>query len=77
MIQQCDFPAGGFGIGGIEPAASGAYVDRDGDIWEKSGDGWHLLLQQGVEVDPDSAWDWTEGCVRDYAPFAPVVAEIR
>ena len=74
MNRQYDFQAGGFGATGIEPEVSGLYVDRDGDIWEKGADGWRLLLQRGVAVDPGSLWDWTEGCVREYAPFAPVGA---
>lgn len=73
MLEQCDFPSG-FGESGVEPAADGFYVDRDGDIWEKQDDGWRLILQRGVSVDPKSLWDWTEGHVRDYAPFMPVVA---
>lgn len=59
---------------GIEPESTGMYVDRDGDMWEKRDDGWHLMLQRGVAVDPASFWDWTEGHVRDYAPFLQVLA---
>ncbi|MFF2557653.1 hypothetical protein ACFVUS_42110 [Nocardia sp. NPDC058058] len=73
MLEQSDFP-GGFGESGVEPAADGFYVDRDGDIWEKQDHSWRLILQRGVAVDPMSLWDWTEGHVRDYAPFAPVGA---
>lgn len=75
MRQQYEFPSG-FGASGIEPAADGFYVDRDGDIWEKRDSGWRLILQRGVAVDPKSLWDWTEGHVRDYAPFAPVGAGV-
>ncbi|WP_327144081.1 hypothetical protein [Nocardia sp. NBC_01327] len=71
MLHRCDVP-NGFGNTGIEPENAGLYIDRDGDIWEKRDDGWRLLLQGGVAVDPLSLWDWTEGHVRDYAPFAPV-----
>ncbi|WP_067701697.1 hypothetical protein [Nocardia jejuensis] len=70
MVQN--FPRG-YGDAGVEPARDGLYVDRDGDMWEKQGYGWRLLLQRGVAVDPMSLWDWAEGHVRDYAPFAPVV----
>jgi|GEM_PF-4258995 hypothetical protein len=55
-----------------EPHAAGYYLDRDGDIWEKEEQGWRLILQRGVAVDPVSLWDWVEGHVRDYAPFMPV-----
>ncbi len=55
-----------------EPRATGYYLDRDGDIWEKEEQGWRLILQRGVAVDPVSLWDWVEGHVRDYAPFMPV-----
>ncbi|WP_067828047.1 hypothetical protein [Nocardia inohanensis] len=75
MSQQSDFPRG-FGETGIEPDHVGFYVDRDGDIWEKQPHGWRLVLQRGVAVDPLSLWDWTDGHVRDYAPFAPVGAGI-
>ncbi|MFC9999034.1 hypothetical protein [Nocardia sp. NPDC127526] len=71
MMHQ--FPAG-FGAAGAEPEDVGFYVDRDGDIWEKRPDGWRLVLQRGVPVDPKSLWDWIEGHVRDYAPFSPVGA---
>ncbi|MEV6101149.1 hypothetical protein [Nocardia sp. NPDC051981] len=73
MTKPVDFPRG-LGETGIEPESTGMYVDRDGDIWEKRDDGWRLILQRGVSVDPKSLWDWTEGHVRDYAPFMPVVA---
>ncbi len=59
--------------GSVEPNAQGYYLDRDGDVWEKESQGWRLILQRGVAVDPVSLWDWNEGCVRDYAPFMPVV----
>ncbi|MTE15939.1 hypothetical protein [Nocardia aurantiaca] len=72
-MKRVDFP-GGLGATGIEPEDAGMYLDRDGDIWEKQEDGWRLILQRGVSVDPMSLWDWTEGHVRDYAPFMPVVA---
>ncbi|MFI1917483.1 hypothetical protein [Nocardia sp. NPDC020380] len=67
----------GFGEPGVEPERAGYYVDRDGDIWEKQEDGWRLVLQRGVEVDPMSLWDWTDGHVRDYAPFTPMVGAGR
>ncbi|WP_162958272.1 hypothetical protein [Nocardia yunnanensis] len=73
MTERVDFPKG-MGESGDEPPNSGMYVDRDGDIWEKGEGGWRLILQRGVAVDPRSLWDWTEGHVRDYAPFLPVVA---
>ncbi|MGW4248529.1 hypothetical protein [Nocardia sp. NPDC004722] len=73
MAKRLDFPRG-MGDGGVEPENSGMYVDRDGDIWEKDEGGWRLMLQRGVAVDPNSLWDWTEGHVRDYAPFMPVSA---
>lgn len=59
--------------GSAEPSAAGYYLDRDGDVWEKEAQGWRLILQRGVAVDPVSVWDWVEGHVRDYAPFMPVV----
>lgn len=58
--------------GSTEPPAMGYYLDRDGDVWEKEAQGWRLILQCGVVVDPVSLWDWDEGHVRDYAPFIPV-----
>ncbi|MFI6868170.1 hypothetical protein [Nocardia sp. NPDC050406] len=58
----------------IEPQAVGLYWDRDGDIWQREEDGWRLILQGGVSVDPISLWEWEAGCVRDYAPFTPVSA---
>ncbi len=58
--------------GSAEPSAAGYYLDRDGDVWEKEAQGWRLILQRGVAVDPVSLWDWVEGHVRDYAPFMPV-----
>ncbi|WP_460729310.1 hypothetical protein [Nocardia heshunensis] len=73
MAKRLDFPRG-MGDAGVEPENSGMYVDRDGDIWEKDEGGWRLMLQRGVAVDPNSLWDWTEGHVRDYAPFTPVLA---
>ncbi|GAM45883.1 hypothetical protein [Nocardia seriolae] len=73
MAKRLDFPRG-LGETGIEPERTGMYVDRDGDIWEKREDGWRLMLQRGVAVDPMSLWDWTDGHVRDYAPFMPVSA---
>lgn len=76
VVKRLDSPRG-MGEAGTEPQDTGMYVDRDGDIWEKQEDGWRLILQRGVEVDPMSLWDWTEGHVRDYAPFMPVVAAMR
>ncbi|MGV9665824.1 hypothetical protein ACWDUL_12800 [Nocardia niigatensis] len=64
-------PARGEVVNAWEPAAFGLYVDRDGDLWEKEPRGWRLRLQDGVAVEPDTLWDWTEGCVRDFAPFIP------
>ncbi|MFE3191006.1 hypothetical protein ACFXHA_18485 [Nocardia sp. NPDC059240] len=75
MAKRLDFPRG-MGDVGVEPENSGMYVDRDGDIWEKNDSGWRLMLQRGVAVDPNSLWDWTEGHVRDYAPFMPVLARL-
>lgn len=54
---------------GWEPGVFGLYRDRDGDIWEKEARGWRLRLQDGVEVDPDTVWNWAEGPVFEYAPF--------
>ncbi|MTJ61356.1 hypothetical protein GL309_07340, partial [Nocardia seriolae] len=59
MAKRLDFPRG-LGETGIEPERTGMYVDRDGDIWEKREDGWRLMLQRGVAVDPMSLWDWTD-----------------
>ncbi|MBF6133385.1 hypothetical protein IU501_10280 [Nocardia otitidiscaviarum] len=56
----------------VEPEISGFYLDRDGDIWERRSEGWRLILQRGVAVDPEALWDWAEGHVRDYAPFTLV-----
>ncbi|BAW03885.1 hypothetical protein [Nocardia seriolae] len=53
-----------------EPVAFGLYRDRDGDIWEKDLRGWRLCLQDGIPVDPDTVWDWTDS-VREFAPFIP------
>lgn len=58
-------------INAWEPSAFGLYKDRDGDLWEKVPGGWRLRLQNGIPTDPDELWDWTDGCVRDYAPFVP------
>ncbi|WP_054811211.1 hypothetical protein [Nocardia arizonensis] len=52
-----------------EPAHTGIYRDRDGDIWHKTSAGWRLCLQRGVAVDSTSVWEWLDGHVRDYAPF--------
>ena len=57
-----------------EPAAPGVYRDRDGDIWVRVPHGWVLCLQGGVAVDIVTVWQWTDGHVRDYAPFALVAA---
>ncbi|MGW4242227.1 hypothetical protein [Nocardia sp. NPDC004722] len=55
-------------LAGGEPAAYGLYRDRDGDIWEKDPRGWRLCLQDGIPVDPDTVWDWTDS-VREFAPL--------
>lgn len=55
-----------------EPHLTGLYWDRDGDIWQREGVGWRLLLQSGVAVDPISLWEWEAGHVCDYAPFTPL-----
>lgn len=76
MVNRMEIPRV-IGDMGIEPRDAGMYVDRDGDIWEKRLEGWRLVLQSGVAVDPVSLWDWIEGHVRDYAPFLPVAAVSR
>ncbi|QIS03855.1 hypothetical protein F5X71_17340 [Nocardia brasiliensis] len=58
-----------------EPAATGLYRDRDGDLWQKTDRGWRLRSQHGVAVDDASYWAWLDGHVRDYAPFVPLGAE--
>ncbi|MBF6172745.1 hypothetical protein [Nocardia blacklockiae] len=58
----------------VEPDLPGLYLDRDGDIWSREALGWRLLLQRGIAVDPASLWDWTDGHVRDYAPFTQIAA---
>ncbi|MFF0492382.1 hypothetical protein ACFYTQ_25430 [Nocardia sp. NPDC004068] len=55
-----------------EPTRPGLYRDRDGDIWQKSPEGWRLCLQRGVAVDTMTTWEWNDGHVRDYAPFVPL-----
>ncbi|MFJ1455820.1 hypothetical protein [Nocardia wallacei] len=57
-----------------EPPEFGWYRDRDGDIWRKTPSGWQLHLQHGAPADGTIAWGWTDGHVRDYAPFVPVAA---
>lgn len=57
-----------------EPAHTGLYRDRDGDIWQKTDRGWRLCLQRGIAVDPASTWEWESGHVRDYGPFVPLAA---
>lgn len=56
--------------GAPEPAAPGVYRDRDGDVWVRAEHGWLLCLQNGVAVDTTTVWQWVDGHVRDYAPFA-------
>ncbi|MEU7138152.1 hypothetical protein ABZ942_01740 [Nocardia sp. NPDC046473] len=58
-----------------EPDLLGLYRDRDGDIWQKTDDGWRLRRQHGVAVDDASLWEWMGGHVRDYGPFVPLTAE--
>lgn len=55
-----------------EPERPGLYRDRDGDIWQKTAEGWRLCLQRGVAVDTKSVWEWTGGHVQDYGPFVPL-----
>lgn len=55
-----------------EPEQFGLYRDRDGDIWQKTGQGWRLCLQRGIAVDIRTTWDWESGHVRDYGPFIPL-----
>lgn len=57
-----------------EPARPGLYRDRDGDIWARGRRGWVLCLQGGATVDERTVWQWEDGHVRDYAPFALIVA---
>ncbi|MEV6767787.1 hypothetical protein AB0N05_04065 [Nocardia sp. NPDC051030] len=70
-VGQVATPEQGMTGNAWEPEAFGLYQDRDGDIWEKDARGWRLRLQDGVSVDPDTVWEWTDGCVCEYAPFTP------
>ncbi|MEV6072161.1 hypothetical protein AB0L82_36945 [Nocardia sp. NPDC052001] len=53
-----------------EPSVPGLYRDRDGDIWERTADGWRLRVQQGVQVNDACPWNWIDGHVHEYGPFS-------
>ncbi|GAB2678483.1 hypothetical protein [Nocardia goodfellowii] len=58
-----------------EPRLAGLYLDRDGDVWQRSEAGWRLRRQRGAAVEDPSLWEWMDGHVRDYAPFVLITME--
>ncbi|MFF2554240.1 hypothetical protein ACFVUS_24790 [Nocardia sp. NPDC058058] len=57
-----------------EPEALGLYRDRDGDVWQRTGTGWRLCIQQGVAVHDTSRWNWADGHMSEYGPFVPIAS---